>query len=175
MTNQPTPKPEGYVALRKGLTPKGIREPGNVRGHFRFTVKNPDGSVAQEVESRNLILNLGLNYLKELLLDSVTPSALTRLTHIAIGTDGTAEAPTDVGLGAEHARRAFDSYTAGGVGVASVATEFPAATGPATLAEAALYDAPAAGNVFNRVTFTAVTIDALQTLLVTFTVTFTDA
>ena len=149
------------------------RDGVSLRGDVALKVINQDGTIAHHFDMRNLIVNGGLDYIKELLLDSVNPTALTTLTHIAIGSDGTAPAPTNVALGLEVVRRAFDSYTPQATGIATVATEFPPGTGPGTFAEAALFDAASGGNMVNHVVFPSpITIDALQRIAVSMTLTF---
>lgn len=172
MTNRP--KPAGYTARRRrrGVPPQRFA----LRGAFRLEVVGADGRTKDVREVRNMIVNAGLDFVKELLLDSVSPTALATMTHIAIGTDATPETPADVALGVEAARRAFDNYTAGGTGIATVDVTFPAATGPLAVTEAAVFDgAGPGGNMLNRATFTAVNITITDTLKVAFTFTITDA
>lgn len=166
------PQPAGYVASRR---PRGIPQRFTIRGDFRFELVGADGKTKDVREVRNLIVNGGLDFVKELLLDSVTPTTLATMTHIAIGSDATAETATDSALGAELARQAFDNYTAGGVGIASVDVTIPAGTGTGAIAEAGILDAPAAGNLLNRVTFAAVNKTASDALKVTFTLTIANA
>lgn len=168
---RPTPKPQGYTASRR---PRGLRVPFAIRGDFRLELIR-DGKVVEVREKRNLVVNSGLDYLKELVLDSVSPTALSTMTHVAIGSDATAETAADVALGAELARQAFDNYTAGGVGIASVDVTIPAGTGTGAVTEAGILDAGVGGNLLNRTTFAAVNKGAGDALKVTFTLTIANA
>lgn len=147
--------------------------------HFRGAVKlelfGPDGQLKECVEKHNLVVDAGLDFIKSLLLDSVTPTTFATMTDIAIGTGAVAAAPGDVALGAEVARQVFTvgtGYTAGGTGVATVDTTFAAGVGTGAITEAGVFDAPAAGNMLNRVVFTAINKGAGDTLKVSFTFTF---
>lgn len=133
----------------------------------------PDGSVQRFELGRNLIVNVGLDHLKDILLNPAT--ALLTMHNVAIGTGVVPELNTDIALGAEVARAA-GSYSPGGVGVATVLYTFPAAGGyePAAISEAGLFDqAGLGGSMFNRKTFPAFTKEAADTLKVTCTVTVT--
>lgn len=146
-----------------------------LRGEWRAELRGPGGELKEVREwSQNIIVNDGLDYLVDLLLNPATVGAT--MHYVAIGTDATPEVATDAALGAEVARAA-GAFTAGGVGVGTVEYTFPAAGGyePAAIAEAALWDDPAAGTMFNRKTFPAFTKQAADTLKVTCTVTATSA
>lgn len=143
-----------------------------VRGRLRLELIGPDGQTKQVVEKDNLVVNAGLNQLREMMFDSVSPTALTLYTHIAIGSGATAAALTDTALVSELARRAFDNYTAGGTGVATVDVTVPAGTGTGAITEAGIFDASSGGNMFNRVVFTSVNKTASDALKVSFTITF---
>lgn len=142
-------------------------------GHWKAELIGPDGRVKATREVDNLIVNAGLDHLKSFYLDSVTPSAQTRMGWIAIGSGATAPAATDVALQTELAREAVEAYTPGGVGVATIENTFAAGVGTGTVAEAGVFDAAAAGDMFNRVTFGAIVKGAGDTLKVTVTVTWT--
>lgn len=166
------PKSKGYRANRKR---PGNREPLRLLGEWRAELIR-DGKVVETRERKNLIVDVGLDFVKELLLDSVSPTTLATLTHIAIGTDGTTPVAGDTALLAEVARQAFDNYAAGGTGVASVDVTFAAGTGTGNIAEAGILDAGAGGNLFNRVIFSpAIPKTITDALKITFTLTAANA
>lgn len=149
-----------------------------LRGHFRLELRGPDGALKDVREADNLVVDSGLDWLREYAFDSVTPTAAARMSHIAIGTGTTSEAAGDTALQSEVERLAFDAvtgYAAGGTGVCTVAATFPAAGGyePAAITEAGIFNDAAAGDMWNRVVFAAVNKTSADTLKVTVTVTFT--
>ena len=147
----------------------------NLTGHWKLEVIGPDGKVKDTREKKNLIVTTGLNFLREFILDSVTPTAAARMGWIAIGSDATAVAAGNTALGTQLAREAVETYTAGGTGVASIDNTFGAGVGTGTVAEAGVFNASSGGTMLNRVTFAAVTKGAGDSLKVTFTLTFANA
>lgn len=146
-----------------------------LQGHIRVEVIGPDGVVKETREDHNLVVDAGLDWLAEYAFDSVTPTAKTRMSHIAIGTGTTAEVAGDTALQSEVERLAFDSWTAGGTGTCTVVATFPAAGGyePAAVTEVGIFNDAAAGEMWNRATFAAVNKTSADTLKVTVTITFT--
>lgn len=171
MTEKPTPPRVHPLPPRKG--PEARLK---IRGAFRLEVIGPDGKTKDVREKRNLIVNAGLDYLKELILDSVSPTTKVYFDRIGIGTDATPETPADVALGAETARQVPSAYTSGGTGIASIETTFAAGVGTGAIAEAAIMKgAGPGGSHLNRVTFAAVNKAAGDALKVTFTLTIANA
>jgi hypothetical protein len=171
-----------WVRRVRAARPKSTGPNDNVKlamkGHFRLELRGPDGQLKEVREADNLVVDDGLDWLREYAFDSVTPTTKTRMSHIAIGTGTTAEAAGDSTLQSEVERLAFDAgtgYVAGGTGVCTVAATFPAAGGyePAAITEAGVFNDAAAGQMWNRVVFAAVNKTSADTLKVTVTVTFT--
>lgn len=171
------PRPSGYRITRVAADKRrgGLPARFALRGDFRLAVIGPDGKEKEVREVRNLVVNAGLDYLKEFILDAVTPTAIARMGWIAGGSDATPVTAADTALGAELARLAFATYTAGGTGVASVDATFGAGVGTGSWAEAGIFNANAAGTMLNRVTFAAVNKAAGDSLKVTFTLTIANA
>lgn len=151
------------------LRPQRLR----IEGVWDAELVKGDGSVHRFHLGKNLIVNTGLDHLKDILLNPAT--ALLTMHNVAIGTDVTPETAADLALGAEVARAA-GSYSPGGVGVATVLYTFPAAGGyePAAIAEGGLFDQATLGGVcFNRKTWPAFTKESTDTLKITVTITVT--
>lgn len=144
-------------------------------GRWTVQVIGPDGVVKEQREKKNLIVSAGLNWIREFLLDSVTPTAAARMGWIAIGSDATAVSAANTALGTELARGAVANYTAGGTGVASIDYTFGAGTGTGAISEAGTFNASSAGTMLNRVVFATVTKGASDSLKVTFTLTIANA
>lgn len=83
-----------------------------VTGQLKVTKKNAQGVTTQEFEVPNLVVNSGLAYICQRMLDTGSGHTLpTDMSHMAVGSDNTAPAPGNVGLGSQNdARRPFDSY-----------------------------------------------------------------
>ena len=164
------PKPAGYRARR--VVPRsgsGKSEPILLRGDWKAELIR-DGRVIETREQKNLIVDGVLDFVKELLLDSVSPTALTSLTNVAIGTDGTTPVAGDLALLAQVASAPFDNYAAGGPGIVT----FPAGTGTGNIAEAGMLDAVL--TLFNRVIFSpAIPKTITDALKITFTLTAANA
>lgn len=160
------------------------RDRGGCWASWSVQLVGPDGTVKETRylprtrvnlrAGRNLIVNTGLEYVKERLHNPGTASV--PLGYVAVGTGAVPEVPADVALGAEVVRGAI-TYTPGGVGVCTVDRTFPAAGGyePVAITEAGLFNLAAAGTMFNRKVFPAVTKTAADTLKVSCLLTWTAA
>lgn len=144
-----------------------------IKGTWTVQVCGPDGSVKDERIEDNLIVNAGLDWLKDYFLNGSTTYA--QAGWIAIGTDATTATATDTLLGAENARQAVTNYTAGGTGVSTVDTTFAAGTGTGTIVEAGLFGVTTSNTapLFSHVTFAAITKGASDTLKASLTITWT--
>lgn len=87
-------------------------------------------------------------------MSRITSDTATVMSHMAIGSGGTAVSDTDTTLGTELGRVAFDSATPSGSSVTYVAT-FPAGTGTGTVAEMGIFNAASAGTMLSRKLFSA--------------------
>lgn len=130
-------------------------------------------TLVEHQESHNTVVNAGLNWLRSL-FDGITPVAFARQKYAAIGTGGTAVSASDTALGGETAREAIETYAAGGTGVCTITCEFAAGVGTGSIAEAGLFDADPAGNMFDRTVFgSAIDKTAGRSLTVSWVFTFT--
>lgn len=147
-------------------------------GRYRFELYDHKMELKDVRVKDNLVVNAGLNWIREYGFDSVTPTTLARMSRIAIGTGSTAAAATDTTLQTESARQVFTAstgYAAGGTGVCTLLTTFAAGTGTGTVTEAGIFNDATTGQMWNRVVFTGVAKGAGDTLKVTVTITFTAA
>ena len=129
-----------------------------------------DGRLVDAVaKERDLVVNGGL----DLCIDSLGKSGANRpdpISHIAIGTDGTAPTASDTALGNEVMREAA-TYTKTGTGQGKWEATFNI-TGSYTLQEAGLFNAATGGTMFCRDTFSARSVESGDTVTVVYTVSF---
>lgn len=138
-----------------------------VVGALKITLTDEDGTVLEERNVDNVVTTVGKNGLADQVLASPT---LGKPTHMAVGTGSTAETAADTALVTESARVALTSKTRSGNVITYVGT-FPAGTGTAALAEAGIFDAASAGNMWHRVTFAVINKPATASLTITWTLT----
>lgn len=104
---------------------------------------------------KNKIVNDGLDAVKDGMFNPATAQA--GFFFMAYGADATPETATDTSLGSEIDRVAT-VYAAGGIGICSVKATFTIAA-PVAITERGLFDAGAAGTMFNRKTHGAINLD----------------
>lgn len=138
-------------------------------GHVRIETRDATtGELKDRREFDNLTLTLG----KSWIAGRCGPNPPAALSHMAIGTDGTAPALADNALHAEIARVALD--VAGGTlngAVLTLAGTFGPGIGTGALQEAGLLNAGAGGTLTNRVSFGVVTKGASDVTTITWTIT----
>lgn len=148
----------------------------SIRGDWTFCVVGPDGSVKDQREVSNLVVNDGLDWIADYAFLGCSPTSQPdAMCYIAIGTDSTAVTATDTALGAELVREQFETVTSGGVGVITYDVTYAAGVGTGAIAEAGTFNDASAGEMFNRVAFSAVNKTASDTLKVSCTITFTSS
>lgn len=163
------PAEKSTSAAEDKAMPAAPEDKATLRGHLKIELHGPDGELKHSSEVENLVTTVGKNLVADQLLAAPT---LGKPTHMAVGHGAVAPAPGDTTLGAEDARVALTSKTRTG-NVVTMVGDFGAgvATGVA-ISEAGLFDAAAAGNMSNRVTFGPYpTKGAGDTLRITWTLT----
>lgn len=135
-------------------------------GRLKIDVFNPDGTLKESREIDNLVVTVG----KEFIASRMVGTAASVMSHMAVGTDGTAPVAGNTTLGAEAARVALTSGTASGAVATFIAT-FGAGTGTGALTEAGIFNAGSAGTMLCRTTFAVVNKGASDAMTITWTVT----
>ena len=147
-------------------------------GTFYARIVNLDGSVADAWAVDNLITEYGCAHAASRLIGT----SQSVMTHLAVGT-GTGETAASTTLNAEIARVALASMAVGTgalddeVGRVCLDNEviykasFVDATGAGTIAEFAVFDANAVGNMLNYATGFSKVKTATQTLVVAYVLT----
>ena len=129
-----------------------LREETKAKGTLTLTLRNKHGQI-KENRVENLVLNVGLASIAKRMIND----AEAKVSHMALGTDGTPAAGTDTQLGAEIGRVAMQSTTSVTETVTDDAVqhvaEFGAGVATGTLREAGLLTAVAAGKLWCRSVF----------------------
>lgn len=142
------------------------------KGRLTAVLTKPDGQKIEIVKD-NLVVDGGIDLLCDALATDGTRPAV--LGYLGIGDDTTAAAAGDTALGNELDRNTT-SYTHNtGESSFVLSATFAAGEGTGDITEAGLFNAAAAGTMFNRVVFTAIPKQAGDSLDMTFTITFTPA
>lgn len=157
-----------------------------VNGHVDLVVRDGEtGEIKAYRQSDNDILNVGMQVLAVQLFGA-NGTSTGALSHIGIGTDGTAPAGTQTGVITAVTNCARVATTDIDVpGTADPATVIVTSTAQIDAAadvdcavsgiqEAAIYNDLTAGQAFARNTFASVTLAGTDTLDITWTFTFTD-
>lgn len=146
-------------------------------GSMTLSVYRPDESGIYQLDKTikvdNMIVNTGLDWLADQFHQILNPSEVPAfLADIAVGSNGTEEAATDIALGTEIDRIPIDTVERGdGVGVvARVSATFDAGVGTGTWAEAGIFTSE--GVMFDRVTFAATPKEADTVIQAVFSFTF---
>jgi len=135
-------------------------------GALRVVLTGPDGKIKEEHEFKNLVVTVGKNFVASRMVGT----AANVMSHMAIGSSGTAAAAGDTALGGELGRVALASGTAT-TNVVTYAATFPAGTGTGAVVEAGVFNAGTAGTMLCRTTFAVVNKGVDDAMSVTWTVT----
>ena len=109
-----------------------------LKGRAKLIVTDPKtGKVIKIIESKNLIVTVGKQYVADMLIDKDAAHDVG-LTHQAIGTSATAPALNDTQLGAEAARKALTSKSRVGIEI-TLSTFFTAAESSYNIKEAGVF------------------------------------
>jgi len=120
-----------------------------------------DGSI-DTYNFNNLVVTTGKNFVASATLNA----SASPFTQIAIGSGTAAPAVTDTTLGTEVARVAFATSSVSG-NTANMTATYGPGVGTGSVSEAGIFNAPSGGTMLSRVTFTAITKAAGDTLTAT--------
>lgn len=145
-----------------------FEEKVTVTGRLHVYLRDEDTGATRDYYFENLVVTVGKNWIAARMKD--TPP--TQMTHMAVGTGGTAAAAGDTTLGAELARVALT--TAGGTvanNVVTYAASYPPGTGTGALVEAGILNAAAVGTLLCRTVYAVINKGAADSMTITWTVT----
>lgn len=137
-----------------------------MKGELTVTLLDGEGKVKDFRDVKNLIVQVGKNFLASAVINSST----SPFTYMAIGTSGTAASTSDTALGAEVARQAFTSSSVS-TNVVTLSTTYAAGTGTGTLQEAGIFNASSSGTMLSHVVFSSISKAAADSLVITWTIT----
>lgn len=135
------------------------------KGAVRIELRGPDGELKSLIEKDNLIVTVGNVFIAS----AVIAASASPFNRIAVGSGVAAPSLADTALGAELVRVAATTSLAGSI--ASFAAAYPAGVGTGVITEAGIFNAPAAGSMFSRVSFPAINKAAVDTLTITWNIT----
>ena len=144
-----------------------IQDDLKLKGRLDIVVTSQDGVVKQEQSVDNLVVTTG----KSFVASRMAGSSASVMSHMAIGTDNTAAAASDTGLGSESARVALTSTTVNNNDVVYVAN-FAAGTpsSAAVITEAGIFNASSSGTMLCHTVFGAISKGTSDSLTITWTV-----
>lgn len=144
------------------------KEDGKVtmKGEWFITLYGPDGQVKDQRQGFNVVTSVGKEFLASFLYSAVAAAATNTARYIAIGTDSTAEAVTDIALGTESARHTGTvSYVSNQI--YQITATFATGSGTGAIVEYGLFSSNTGGTLIARDTESAINKGANDTLTVT--------
>jgi hypothetical protein len=144
-----------------------MREDIAIHDNVAITLRGPDGAIKDYRELHNLITTVGKNSITDQLLAS---PAVTKPTHMAIGTGTNAAAAGDTALQTELDRNALTSKTRS-TNVLTLVGDWAAGDGTGAITEAGVLNASSSGDLYSRAVFSAVNKGSLDTLQLSWTYT----
>jgi hypothetical protein len=144
-----------------------IQDDLKLKGRLDIVVTSQDGEIKQKESVENLVVTTG----KSFVASRMAGSSASVMSHMAIGTDNTAAAASDTGLGSESARVALTSTTVNNNDVVYVAS-FTAGTpsSAAVITEAGIFNASSGGTMLCHTVFGSISKGTSDSLTITWTV-----
>jgi len=145
-----------------------MNEKQDMYGRLTLVCTDQTGQEVWRRQMRNHIVTSGRNLVAELFSGTIAGAPPSAVTHMAVGTDASAEADSDTALAAQRGDRkaissaALSQFVDAGVTRVRVSLQtvfdFNEANDPVVpLREAGIFTAAAGGVLYNRVVFPAVT------------------
>jgi hypothetical protein len=139
-----------------------------ITGRVEIVLRGPDGRFKARRTIKNLVVTAGKNHIADQLSASPGQAAMS---HMEIGSDGTAPAAGNTALGTPIDRNALTSRTDSG-NVVTYVGDWAAGDGTSSdIEEAGIFNAASSGTMLARATFTLINKGASDTLKITWTVT----
>jgi hypothetical protein len=139
-----------------------------ISGRFHIVLKGPDGQIKEERDIKNVITTAGKTFLATWL--ATASQAAPWMNYIGIGTGTTAVAASDTILETELIRKAATITSSLNVWQSQVV--FNAGEGTGSITESGVLSTAVAGTLMSHQTFAVVNKGALDSLQITWAITF---
>lgn len=136
-----------------------------VKGTVKFLLTNSFGELVEEREVPNLVVQTG----KSFITSRMAGTSSSVMSHMAVGTSGTATAIGDTSLGGEVSRVTLTSTVPSGGDITYSAT-FNPGSGTGALQEAGIVNASSAGTLLCRTVFPVINKAVGDTLQIVWTI-----
>lgn len=146
-----------------------IKDLIEMRGDVTVNLFDKDGNVKDTRQIKNMVVTAGKEFIAASMLKTTTNSPVA-MTHMALGSDNTAAAIGNTGLGAELGRASLASATVSGAVVTYTAT-FAPTVGTGAVVEAGIFNASSSGTMLCRTVFSVVNKGADDTMSITWQIT----
>jgi len=153
--------------------PKPVYGPDSIKlkGTWTKELTGPDGEIKGVWHNSNVVVTVGKEFLASFLKSAAAAASTFTMRYVAIGTDSTAEAVGNTGLGTEVSRHTGTvTYTSGGI--YEVKATFATGSGTGAIVEYGIFSSNTAGTLFCRDTESVINKGANDTLTVTAQITF---
>jgi len=147
------------------------KETLKLSGKLQIVHRDKDGNIKQTREHDNLIVNAGLDFITSRMLGA----SKAVMSHMALGSDGTAAAAGQTDLGTTlGSRKALGGAVQSGSNNEQIVftTTFAAGEATGAVAEAGIFNAATGGDMLCRTAFPVVNKAAGDTIAITWTITF---
>lgn len=145
-----------------------FQENFKLTGKLQIVLTDENGTVKEEREVDNLVVQAGLNFIASRMKDATADV----MSHMSVGTTSTTPTLSDTALGSEvsGSRVALTNTVVSGSNVTYTAT-FNPGVGTGALVEAGIFNAASSGTMLCRTTFAVINKNAADTLTISWTVT----
>lgn len=142
-----------------------------VSGDWFIRLYGPEGNLKSSIDSHNVVTTVGKEFLASFIYSAALAASTFTMKYMAVGSDSTAEAVGNTGLGTELGRHTGTVGYSSGAIYTLVAT-FATGSGTGSIVEYGVYSSSTGGTLLNRLTTAAVNKGASDTLTVTANLTF---
>jgi len=146
-----------------------IKDLIEMRGDVTVNLFDKDGNVKDTRQIKNMVVTAGKEFIAASMLKTTTNTPVA-MTHMALGSDNTAAAIGNTGLGSELGRASLASAAVSGAVVTYTAT-FAPTVGTGAVVEAGIFNASSSGTMLCRTVFSVVNKGADDTMSITWQIT----
>jgi hypothetical protein len=126
---------------------------------------NAENKLIEKIEVPNLVVTTGKAYVASRMIGTTA----TVMTHMAIGTTGTAPAVGDAALGAQISRVSMGTSTLAN-NIVTYSATFGPSDGQGSIVEAGIFNAATGGTMLCRTTFPVISKDSNEAIVITWNI-----